>query len=183
MEKALLLERKDIRLTGVERRLGREDVIVSKTDLQGKITYANNVLCRVSGYSLSELIGAPHSLIRHPGMPRCVFKLLWDTIQSGNECFAYVNNRARNGDNYWVFAHVTPTFDSKGQIIGYHSNRRAPARSAIEAVEPIYRLLLDIERSHSDRRVGLEKSHAALLAYLEKHKVTYDELIFSITPN
>lgn len=183
MAKALLQERREIRLSGIERKLGREDVIVSKTDLKGKITYANNVLCRVSGYSLDELVGAPHSIVRHPSMPRCIFKFLWDTIQSGNECFAYVNNLARNGDSYWVFAHITPSFDTKGEIIGYHSNRRAPSKSALEKIEPLYKFLLDIERSHSDRRVGLEKSFAALVAHLAKEQISYDEFIFSITPN
>lgn len=183
MSKALLLERKETPLTGVERILGREEVIVSKTDLQGKITYANSVLCRIAGYSAEELIGAPHSIIRHPDMPRCVFKFLWDNIQAGKEVFAYVVNRARNGDHYWVFAHVTPTFDAQGNIIGYHSNRRAPNRKAIETVAPVYAALRGIEDSCEDRREGLEKSFAALVAFFEERGISYDEFIFSITPN
>jgi hypothetical protein len=72
--------------------------------------------------------------VRHPRMPRCVFKLLWETIQSGQDIFAYVCNLARNGDHYWVYAHVTPTFDEKGSIIGYHSNRRAPDPRSLASV-------------------------------------------------
>ncbi len=112
--------------TGIERHFGEDEIIVSKTDLQGKITYANDVFIRVSGYSEEELIGAPHSLIRHPDMPRAVFKLLWDTLAAGEEIFAYVNNLAASGDNYWVFAHVTPSLGADGKVIGYHSNRRVP---------------------------------------------------------
>ena len=88
------------------------EIIVSKTDTRGRITYANDVFSRVSRFGVAELLGAPHSIIRHPDMPRCVFKLLWDTIQAKQEIFAYVVNMAKNGDHYWVFAHVTPSFAS-----------------------------------------------------------------------
>ena len=115
-----------IRPTGVENLLGEEELIVSKTDLKGRITYANDVFIRMAKYSWKELMGAPHSLIRHPEMPRSVFKLLWDTLQSRQEIFAYVVNLAKDGGHYWVFAHVTPTFDERGNIVGYHSNRRKP---------------------------------------------------------
>ena len=117
-----------VSLTGVERTFGTDEIIVSKTDTKGRIIYANEVFLRLAGFSEREIIGQPHSIIRHPAMPRCVFKLLWDTISSGKECFAYVLNRSKNGDHYWVLAHVTPTFDSKGTIVSYHSNRRNPRR-------------------------------------------------------
>ena len=110
--------------TGVARPFEEEEIIVSKTDLKGRITYANDVFVRISQYPLRELMGAPHSLIRHPNMPRCVFKLLWDTIEAKKEIFAYVLNLAKSGDHYWVFAHVTPSFDGNNNIIGYHSSRR-----------------------------------------------------------
>ena len=97
-------------LTGVERTFGEDEIIVSKTDLTGRITYANDVFLRISGYAEAEVLGQPHSIIRHPGTPRAVFSLLWRTIESGREIFAYVVNRAKNGDHYWVLAHVTPTF-------------------------------------------------------------------------
>jgi PAS domain S-box-containing protein len=110
--------------TGRERTFDDEEIIVSKTDLSGRITYANDVFLRISGYTEAEVIGQPHSLIRHPDMPRSVFNLLWKTIGAGQEIFAYVVNMAKNGDHYWVLAHVTPTFGPAGDIIGFHSNRR-----------------------------------------------------------
>ncbi len=90
-------------------------------------------------YSYAELMGAPHSLIRHPDMPRCVFKLLWDTLEAKQEIFAYVVNLAKDGSHYWVFAHVTPTLDDRGNIIGSHSNRRKPDPAQIERIKPITR--------------------------------------------
>ena len=114
------------RPTGVERHLGPDELIVSKTDLQGRITYANESFLRIGAFTEDQVIGQPHNLIRHPEMPRAVFKLLWDTVQSRQELFAYVVNLAADGAHYWVLAHVTPSFDERGQVVGYHSNRRRP---------------------------------------------------------
>ncbi len=167
-------------LTGVERTFGKDEIIVSKTDPKGLITYANEVFVRLSGYSELELLGAPHTLIRHPAMPRCVFRFLWDTIASGREVFAYVVNRSQNGDHYWVFAHVTPTFDLRGQIVAYHSNRRSPDRDAIAKIEPVYRLLCEIESRHGTPREAWQASLPAMLQYLEKQRMSYDEFVFTL---
>lgn len=168
-------------LTGVERFFKEEEVIVSKTDLKGRITYTNRVFINLSGYSEAELIGQPHSLIRHPQMPRCIFKFLWQGIQSGQEVFAYVVNRSRNGDHYWVYAHVTPSYDRSGSIVGYHSNRRVPERRVLDQIIiPTYRKLLDEERRHADRAEGLSASLAMLVNTLEATGMSYDEWIFSL---
>ncbi len=166
--------------TKTERKLGLEEVIVSKTDTKGLITYANHVFCRMADFTLPELIGAPHNLIRHPDMPRCVFKFLWDRISAGHEVFAYVKNMARNGDYYWVLAHVTPTYDKAGTIIGYHSNRRCPDPAALAKIEPVYGELRRIETTAADPRSGIQASTDALLGFLNDKKVSYDEFIFSI---
>jgi PAS domain S-box-containing protein len=96
------------------------------------ITYANETFLKIAGYTEDEILGQPHNIIRHPDMPRCVFKLLWDTLEMKHEIFAYVKNMAKNGDFYWVFAHVTPTFNEHGTVIGYHSNRRVPERNQVD---------------------------------------------------
>lgn len=166
--------------SGIERHFGDDEIIVSKTDLQGKITYANDVFMRVSGYEESELIGAPHSLIRHPEMPRAVFKLLWDTLAAGDEIFAYVNNMARTGDNYWVLAHVTPSYDRAGTIVGYHSMRRVPEAEKLARIKPIYAALLAAERRHPDRRDGLVASVALLEATLAQAGRRYAEWIWTL---
>lgn len=166
--------------TNVERGFDEDEIIVSKTDEKGRITYANDVFKRVALYSDDEVLGEPHSLVRHPDMPRCVFKLLWDTLQAGNEIFAYVKNMAKNGDHYWVFAHVTPSFDSGGKVIGFHSNRRVPRPEAIAKVEPLYRTLLAEEERHSDRKAGMQAAFNTLVGLLEEQGIGYDEFVFSL---
>ena len=165
-----------------ERFFSDDEVIVSKTDLRGVITYANDVFSRVCGYTESELLGKPHSIVRHPDMPRCVFKYLWDTIAKGDEVFAYVKNMAKTGEYYWVLAHVTATFDNRGQIIGYHSTRRVPNRAAVETLIPIYASLLELEQANSNGRLGLQSSYEALCSTLTNANKTYDEFVWSITP-
>jgi len=166
--------------TGRERTWSEERIIVSKTDTKGIITYANRTFCEVASYTESELVGQNHNIIRHPDMPRCVFKLLWDTIASGREIFAYVVNQAKNGDHYWVFAHVTPCYDSKGQIVGYHSSRRVPRREGVELMKKVYADLLAIEKSHSSPKEGMLAAEAKLMEILEQQGMQYDEFILSI---
>ena len=170
----------DFKPTGKERTFGEDEVIVSKTDIKGKILYGNEVFLKISGYPESEIVGAPHSILRHPHMPRCVFKLLWNKIEAGDEIFAYVMNMANGGDHYWVFAHVTPTFDAAGKITGYHSNRRKPDKAQIDKIAPIYRSLQEIEERAGDRKVGLENSLAHLASLLKSKGVGYDEFVFAI---
>jgi PAS domain S-box-containing protein len=167
-------------IQGQEVLFGDDELIVSKTDLKGRILYCNTTFMRVSGYTESELLGAPHSLLRHPAMPRCIFKLLWETISDGREMFAYVVNRTRNGGYYWVFAHVTPSFDGDGTVIGYHSNRRKPLTGAVRTIESLYRQLLDIESRSHDRKEGMLAAYQALFDILKEKGVGYDEFILAL---
>ena len=169
-----------IQPTGVENLLGEEELIVSKTDLKGRITYANDVFIRMAKYSWKELMGAPHSLIRHPEMPRSVFKLLWDTLQSRQEIFAYVVNLAKDGSHYWVFAHVTPTFDERGNIVGYHSNRRKPDAAQIERIKPIYKALCAEEARHANAKDGMHAGFQAMVGLLKQQGLGYDEFVLSL---
>jgi hypothetical protein len=113
-------------------------------------------------------------------MPRCVFKLLWETIASGREMFAYVLNRAKNGDHYWVFAHVTPSFSTDESIIGYHSNRRQPRREAVEAVRPLYADLLATEQAAASPKDGIEASLASLHRFLADKEISYDRFVLGL---
>lgn len=174
------MAKQHIRPTGRERPFYENEIIVSKTDLKGRITYANDVFQRVSDYSVRELLGQPHSIIRHPDMPRAIFKLLWDTIQAKGEVFAYIDNLAHNGDHYWVLAHVTPSFDAKGNVVGYHSNRRKPDEDKVAKVIPLYQALLEDERRAPDRKVGMELAYGRLLSELKSRGVPYDEFVFSL---
>jgi len=167
-------------LTGVERTFAKNEVIVSKTDTKGIITYANEVFLKLADYSLQEILGKPHNVIRHPDMPKLVYKLLWERIKSGKEIFAYVVNRSKNGDHYWVFAHITPSFDAAKNIVGAHSNRRCPGRQAIQTITPIYQLLKQEEEKHPMAKDGMAASLALLKSVLAEKGVSYDEFILSL---
>ncbi len=169
-----------VRPTGVERTFGNDEIIVSKTDAKGVITYANDVFLRVSAYAETEVVGKPHNVIRHPDMPRAVFKLMWDTIQAGEEIFAYVLNLAGDGAHYWVFAHITPSLDPGGRIVGYHSNRRCPDRAAVAEAQGLYRRLRTVERQAGSSPAGLQASTDALATVLAESGRTYDEFVWSI---
>lgn len=172
---------RDSFVTGNERFFDDDELIVSKTDLKGRVTYCNDVFLRLSDYSESDMLGEPHSIIRHPQMPRCVFKLLWQTLESGKEIFAYVINRSANGDHYWVNAHVTPSYDGTGQIVGYHSNRRVPDRNVLETkIIPLYKRLSAEEERHTDRKEGLNASIGMLTTLLQEQGVNYDEFIATL---
>ncbi len=172
---------RDTSLTGVEQFFDENEIIVSKTNLKGHITYCNDVFLRIAGYSEQECLGQPHSLIRHPEMPRCVFGLLWETIQDGREIFAYVVNRCKNGDHYWVNAHVTPSRDGAGKIIGYHSNRRVPDRSILEdKIIPLYKELLAEEQKFANRKEGMQSSTTVIAGILEQSKMEYDEFVATL---
>lgn len=167
-------------LTGVARKFGDDEIIVSKTDATGRITYCNDVFIRLAGYTESELLGQPHSMIRHPHMPRTIFKLLWERIGAGNEVFAYVVNRCKNGDHYWVLAHVTPDRDEAGKVVGYHSNRRTATAQALAVIEPLYASLRDIEAGSADRKAGLEAGWARLHDILAEKGGDYDRFVLDI---
>jgi len=153
-----------------------EQFIISKTDRNGKILYGNELFVNVSGYDESELINKPHSILRHPDMPKIIFKILWDTIQNGHEIFAFVKNKAKNGDYYWVLAFVTPSYDQNNQLIEYFSVRRAPDKHAIKnIIEPLYRDLLMAEKSG-----GMQASEKRLNQILQEKGISYEQFVFSL---
>lgn len=174
------MAREQVRPTGRESPFSENEIIVSKTDLKGRLTYTNDVFLRVSRYKAKDLIGQPHSIIRHPDMPRAIFKLLWDTIQAKQEIFAYVINMASNGDHYWVLAHVTPSFDASGAVIGYHSNRRKPDADKVAKIVPLYKTLREEEKRGEDRKIALHNASERLMADLKHRGLDYDEFVLSL---
>ncbi|MCP4073480.1 MAG: PAS domain-containing protein [Hyphomicrobiales bacterium] len=168
-------------LTGVEREFDNDEIIVTKTDLSGKMTYVNRCFLRLAGYEEMDTLGVQHNLIRHPDMPRAVFELLWNTLNAGQEVFAYVVNRSKNGDHYWVFAHVTPSYDASGAISGYHSSRRLPNKQIItDHIEPLYKKLLHVEQTAESPKKGLKQSYQAVVDLLTENKIEYNQFIFSL---
>ena len=172
-----------MKFSGKEVFFDRNDLIVSKTDTTGRLTYVNHTFMDVAGYSESECIGNQHNMIRHPNMPRAVFDLLWKTISGGKEIFAYVVNSTKNGDYYWVIAHVTPSVKN-GQIVGYHSTRRVCNPDTIKsAILPLYENLKNIEQSNQSKKSGLEDSVATLNAMLAEKGTSYDAFISGLVRN
>jgi len=152
-----------------------EEIIVSKTDTKGNIIYCNDIFIKISGYKEKELLQSPHNILRHSSMPKVIFSLLWQTVSSGEEINAYVKNLTKNGDYYWVFANVTPSFDHHDKIVGYFSVRRKPSRDAISIISNLYSKLLQIEKSQ-----GVNASQKYLEDILIKKGISYEEFIISI---
>ncbi|MCV6590136.1 MAG: PAS domain-containing protein [Marinobacterium sp.] len=121
------------------------DLIVSKTCLKGNITYANRHFMGIAGFSEQQLLNQPHNIIRHPDMPKGVYRMMWQELRAGHEFFGFVKNLCSDGSFYWVFANVTPDVDERGEIRGYYSVRRKPSREAIAAVIPLYQKMVEIE--------------------------------------
>ncbi len=140
-----------------------DEIFFSSTDLKGIILSGNDVFQRVSKYSMDELLGSPHNIIRHPDMPKIVFKLLWDYIQSGKSIVAYVKNLAKDGSYYWVLATVIPIKDKKGNIVEYISIRIKPTTKFFEKIPKVYEYLLQVEKEG-----GMEASYRALMDILKK---------------
>jgi len=159
----------------MQKNMQENDFIVSKTDLRGRITYVNKIFMDMAEYTEEELLGSPHSIIRHPDMPKAVFKYLWDTIKQKQEVFAFVVNQTKQGNEYWVYANVTASLDEKGNIIGYYSVRRQPNPKALEIIKPLYAKMIEVEK-----KSGVEASFKVLTDILAEKGVSYDELIISI---
>jgi PAS domain S-box-containing protein len=165
--------------TANEKTMREDDFIVSKTDLKGIITYGNRIFIEFSGYSESELLGSQHNIIRHPDMPRGVFKFLWDTLHAEKECFAYVKNMAKDGSFYWVFANVTPSYGADGRVNGYFSVRRKPKREAVNVMADVYRAML-AEEEKAGPRDAMDASLGWLVNVLTQKGVSYEEFILSL---
>jgi len=162
-------------ITHQEKIMSDNDFIVSKTDTKGFITYCNEIFVEMSGYTPKELIGANHNLIRHPDMPCIAFNVAWELIKSGQEFFGFVKNLRKDGGFYWVFTYITADYDANKNIIGYTSFRRKPPQSAIAAIEPVYKLLIEAEN-----RGGMTASKQLLLNFLEENKTTYNALVMNL---
>ena len=158
-----------------EKTLKENDFIVSKTDSKGRIIYGNKMFINISGYQESELLGQPHSILRHPDMPKAVFKLLWSRLQNKEEIFAYVKNICKDGSFYWVLANVTVTLGDAGRVVDLHSVRRKPSKKAMEVIPKLYTQLLQEEK-----RSGLDGSMKLLEHILKEKGVSYDTFIFNL---
>jgi PAS domain S-box-containing protein len=147
-----------------EIKLDPKKYIISQTDAKGKITYCNDYFIEVSGYSQDELIGKSHNIVRHPDMPKVVFKLLWETITQGKNINAVIKNMAKNGCYYWIFTEFEAQKDESDRIVGYRADRKSISPHVLEIIDSLYQELLKIEKSE-----GIEASEAYLVKFLKEH--------------
>ncbi len=125
------------------------DIVVSKSNEAGDITYANPIFIKLSGYTMGELLDKPHSILRHPDMPKLIFKFLWDNLKAGNDVFAFVKNCSKDGGFYWVLAHVRVAKNPDGSFRNYVSTRKMMTAKAREVIEPLYAKMLEAENASS----------------------------------
>ena len=155
-----------------EIKLDNNKVLLSITDTKGIIGYCNDDFVEVSGYEEYELAGAAHNIIRHPDMPRVVFKLMWNRIENKENIIAIVKNMAKTGRYYWVMTDFVIKEDENGNITGYKAYRKPAPRKAIEAVIPLYKKLREIEDAK-----GMEAAENFLIGFFDGNDTTYDDFI------
>lgn len=143
--------------TDIEQNYPEDVRLISTTNLDGVITYANPEFCEVAGYSIEELVGMNHSIVRHPDMPAAAFGDLWDHARNDQPWMGLVKNRCKNGDYYWVQAYVTPLFDENKRKVGYQSVRTKPTRKQVDRAEKVYKRLrtknISIKATNLNRRI------------------------------
>jgi len=161
-----------------EIQLDKEKVLLSITDTKGVITYCNEDFVETSGYEEWELAGSAHNIIRHPDMPRVVFKLMWQRIQNKDNIIAIVKNLAKSGKYYWVMTDFVIKEDKLGNIIGYKAYRRPAPRKAIETVEKLYIKLRKIEEVK-----GMSAAEEFMVGFLDAKETTYDDFIENLIIN
>lgn len=151
----------------------KTQVIMSKTNAFGIIEYANEVFVDVSGYEDYELMGQPHNIIRHPDMPKVIFKVLWENLKQGRNFHAIVKNLAKSGRYYWVITDFEIAKDENGAIVNYFGRRQSVPQEVVSLhIEPLYKKLLQIEAAS-----GVEFSEKYLIGFLEEKKRSYVEYI------
>jgi len=157
----------DVTPTNVEHEVTSVDIIVSKGDAKGDITYANPIFFKLAGYTQAELLEKPHSIIRHPDMPKIIFKYLWDSIKAGNDVKAFVKNLCKDGGFYWVFAHVRVATNPDKSFRNYVSTRKGMSAGARAIIEPLYKELHSAEDDG-----GMDASLPILEAFLKDNGAT-----------
>lgn len=161
-----------------EIKLGHSRYLVSETNDKGIITYCNDYFCEISGYERDELLGCQHNIIRHPDMPRVVFKLLWKRIKKGKNINAVIKNLAKDGRYYWVFTEFQTRVDlDTNNVIGYTAHRKTISDDIVETISDIYSKVLEVEKKE-----GMDKAQDYLNSLLKEkgEDITFVNLIDNI---
>lgn len=158
-----------------EIKLDPSKIIMSKTDARGVLEYANDYFMEISGYEEFELMGQPHNIIRHPDMPKVVFKVMWDRLHRGENIHALVKNLAKDGRYYWVLTNFETKYDDDENIVSHYARRKAAPGNAVYQIEKLYNTLLSIEKNQNE-----EVAEKYFYGMLEEKRKSYDEYIFSV---
>jgi aerotaxis receptor len=155
-----------------------DDIIVSKTDAESRITYVNQAFCNMSGYRENELIGQTHNIVRNVSMPHGIYNLMWEHLNAEEEFFGYIVNRNKDDSFYWSLINVTPFYEGT-QLAGYFAVRRAPSENALNVIKPLYKNMFDVEKN-SPLEQRLPLSSAVLWDAITKEYQSYAEYILSL---
>jgi len=157
-----------------EIKLDPRKISMSKTNPRGIIEYANQDFMDACGFEEYELMGQPHNIVRHPSMPRTVFKFMWDRLDQKKGLYAVVKNQRKDGDHYWVITQLTSKVDQNGNIVSHYAKRKAAPPEVIYTFEKLYKKLRAIEENQS-----LEVAEKYFFGMLEEKNISYDEFIFN----
>jgi len=149
--------------------------IVSRTDEKGLIRFVNDYFKEIAGYKENELVGFAHNVIRHPDMPKIIFKLLWEELKKGNDMRAIIKNLAKDGRYYWVITNFHTLYNDDGKIIGYYARRKAVPQQVKEEISKLYKTLKSLEEQG-----GMEASEKYLKEWLNKHHTNYQNFVESL---
>ena len=164
--------------TQVETQLQENDLIVSRTDVKGRIIYCNSAFMVYAGYNEEEILGQPHNLVRHPDMPKAIFRMMWNTLKEKKEFFGFIKNLRKDGGYYWTFANVTPDINAAGEHLGYFSVRRYPVPEAVQFFAEVYQNMVASESSVSSANKGMDDATQILMNALAG-RGSYNEYICS----
>ena len=152
--------------TETEKNVTGVDLIVSKSDSRGNIIYTNPIFISISGYTQEELLKKPHSILRHPDMPKVIFKYLWENLHAGNDVIAYVKNLCKDGSYYWGLSTVATLNNPDGSFDNFTSIREPITQTAKKSISEFYANLLYIQNNED-----MESSEEYFDNYLQQKNI------------
>ena len=158
-----------------EIKLLKNEETISRTDINGNILYFNNIFSKISGYNRAELTHVPHSILRHPDMPKAIFYIIWKTLLAGNSTYAIVKNQTKKGDYYWQLIKFSPIKDNQNRTISFISHGVQAPKEVVEEITPLYQELLNIEEYNSNEAIKF------FLNFLNSNNIaTYNDYILRV---
>jgi len=160
-----------------EKEMSDEEFLILKTDLQGTMIYGNRSFIAFSGYEEKELVGQPHKMLRHPDMPRAIFRLMWETLEDNREFFGYLKYLRKDGSYFWSFANLTPSFDDDQNVNGSFSVQRKPHPKRLTFFSDLYKEMVAVEKQFRTDQEMMDASTEVLNNAIGGRN--YDEFIFN----